>query len=394
MTHNTLAVTGLNLINADADTVVRQIHNGDVLVLDDMPGNFKFNLTAIYTGSPGSVFMAGGWFGESVKYNVRTENYAPFAWLGDWAGDYFGEQLRVGCYDLIAVPYSQQGGTGTVGGWARFRFKVVQSAGDPLPADPEVGRIAGFELVDSDTGEVVRQLQNADILYLDRDPLPANFNVQAIIEDPVGRVRFDGEYDDNQSLHRIGRTERISPFTWLGDIPDGDYFGRPMSEGHYRFTATPYLLVEVSEERGESIDFQFMVMNTPRPQAVLPRVDKLILIDATTEEPVVELTNGMQLRPGSPGLPVDLKFNVQAEISSTVRSVHFEGTRIINGRSARLNRVKNDPLFTWFGDSSGDFRQQPLSAATYTVTATPYADENLQGTAGEPIRVTFTVVEV
>ncbi|MEL6271982.1 MAG: hypothetical protein AAFR22_19405, partial [Chloroflexota bacterium] len=356
MTHHSLAITGLHLVNATTNTTLRQIDNGDVLVLDHLPNNFRFNLTAAASGTPGSVFLAGGWFGSGIQYWVRTENVSPFAWFGDWAGNFNGEPLRVGCYDIVTVPHRKPHGEGRAGAWARFRFKVIQSSGDPLPPDPEVGRMTGFKLINADTGAVVKQLQNAETLYLDSGTLPANFNVEAMVEDAVGRVRYEGTYDDDSTIHTISRTERISPFTWFGDLVQNNqgYFNRGLTVGRYRFTATPYLLVEATEEQGQPVDFEFSVADSPpvvNPESEkFPIIDRFLLIDAATDNDVLDLDDGVQLIPGTVQLPADLRFNVRVAVNADVQSVKFEGEVRFGSSATTRNRVKSAAPFTWFGD--------------------------------------------
>ncbi|NJL56749.1 hypothetical protein HC928_17540 [bacterium] len=123
-----LAITSTALINADTDTAIGSINDGDVLVLDDLPANFQFNIDATVSGSPGSVVFDGSWVGASSVTYDQTESSAPYSWFGDTggSGDYNGEPLREGTYTVTVTSYSESGLGGVAGTPITLSFTVVQ----------------------------------------------------------------------------------------------------------------------------------------------------------------------------------------------------------------------------------------------------------------------------
>jgi len=78
----------------------------------------------------------------------RTENYAPYALLGDSSGNYSAWEPGSGNYTLTVTPYSESGQGGTAGAPYTVNFTVIDSAPTPTPA-PVLQTIAfdGFENV-------------------------------------------------------------------------------------------------------------------------------------------------------------------------------------------------------------------------------------------------------
>ncbi|MEL6195056.1 MAG: S8 family serine peptidase, partial [Bacteroidota bacterium] len=94
-------VTRFILVDAEADTNVVRIRDGDVLKLEDLPE--KFNIIAITQGSQDIDRVMLDLNGPVE--NERTEKKAPYAVFGDSNGDYSGRYTEAGAYDITAVPY-------------------------------------------------------------------------------------------------------------------------------------------------------------------------------------------------------------------------------------------------------------------------------------------------
>ncbi|MEM7511253.1 MAG: T9SS type A sorting domain-containing protein [Bacteroidota bacterium] len=94
-------VTRFILVDAEADTNVVRIRDGDVLLLEDLPE--KFNIIAITQGSQDIDRVMLDLNGPVE--NERTEKKAPYAVFGDSNGDYSGRYTEAGAYDITAVPY-------------------------------------------------------------------------------------------------------------------------------------------------------------------------------------------------------------------------------------------------------------------------------------------------
>jgi len=107
------------------------------------------------------------------------------------------------------------------------------------------------------------------------------------------------------------------------------------------------------------------------------------LVDAETNEDIMELTEGME---------IDLaeitatSFNIRANVSpSKVGSVAFE----FNGNKGRTENVVPYALF---GDIAGNYFGRRLTTGDYTVTATPFEQTLGRGEAGNSLTVNFKVV--
>ena len=121
-------------------------------------------------------------------------------------------------------------------------------------------------------------------------------------------------------------------------------------------------------------------------QVLLPPAIEVLsftLVDAETNEDIMELTEGME---------IDLaeitatSFNIRANVSPReVGSVAFE----FNGNKGRTENVVPYALF---GDSGGNYFGRRLTTGDYTVTATPFEQTLGRGEAGESLTVNFKVV--
>ena len=128
--------------------------------------------------------------------------------------------------------------------------------------------------------------------------------------------------------------------------------------------------------------------NTPVP----PQIVKLTLINADTNQPIAgfdPIPNGAVIDYATLGTT---NLNILATTNpATVGSVRFwlDGTQF---------RTENIAPYAMAGDQSNgtDFLPfvPPLTAGQHTVRAIPYSASNAGGTAGTPVEVTFTIVDV
>lgn len=120
------AITGLVLVNADNDTDIGPLTDGMTI---DLATASKLSVRAETNPSTvGSVSfeMSGG---DSIN---RTENYAPYALLGDSGSDYAAWEPGTGNYTLTVTPYSESNQGGTAGDPYTVNFTVT----DSTPASP------------------------------------------------------------------------------------------------------------------------------------------------------------------------------------------------------------------------------------------------------------------
>lgn len=124
---------------------------------------------------------------------------------------------------------------------------------------------------------------------------------------------------------------------------------------------------------------QLLLLSNTDPDPVLSE-SVFTLIDASTDQPVPgfdpirqEAALNLEMLPAS--------LNVEAVFEGDVGSVRFK----LNGE---LIRAEFASPFALFGDNGGDFNAGSFAPGSYVLEATPFVG----GSAGEPERVSFTVV--
>lgn len=111
-----LFVTGFVLVNAATDVDIQPLRNDDVLVRSLLPPSLS--IRAVVTGATGSVHFDF----DGIQ---RNENVAPYSLGGDVSGNYTPVALSAGEHTLIAIPYSNAGGTGAAGGAMEIKFSML-----------------------------------------------------------------------------------------------------------------------------------------------------------------------------------------------------------------------------------------------------------------------------
>ncbi|NJL58168.1 hypothetical protein HC928_25920, partial [bacterium] len=191
-------ITGFTLVNADTNTDIKTLTNGDVLNLALLPTR-NLNIRANSAGSVASVNFR-------LNDSGRTENSAPFAVWSDNNGDYAAWQPTLGTYVLSATPYSQVQHGGAVGQTLTITFAVVHQAAPatqvPRPTSaPTTASITSFTLVNADTNTDIKTLTNGEVLNLTLLPTQ-NLNIRANGTSAVSTVRF--------ALNSTSRTENTA----------------------------------------------------------------------------------------------------------------------------------------------------------------------------------------
>ena len=103
------SVDSFTLINADTDTAIRSLSDGDTLDFSALPTD-NLNVRANVSGSVGSVR-----FGYDDSNNYQIENVAPYALAGDQNGDYNAWTPTIGAHTITATPYTESDAGGSQG---------------------------------------------------------------------------------------------------------------------------------------------------------------------------------------------------------------------------------------------------------------------------------------
>lgn len=129
-THSGPAVVAFYLIDADTDQRIKQISESDTLDIATLPS--KLNIEVVTNPE-----VVG-----SVRVQYLTKNFvesvAPYSLFGDTNGNYNSGNFQLGNNVVVATPYSQKSGGGTVGASYRIGFFVKRSAASNLIASREV----------------------------------------------------------------------------------------------------------------------------------------------------------------------------------------------------------------------------------------------------------------
>ncbi len=123
------------------------------------------------------------------------------------------------------------------------------------------------------------------------------------------------------------------------------------------------------------------VINNP-PTGI--KITSLTLINAVTDQDIMELTNGAKINVND---LTTLSLNVRANITTEVKSVGFSLTGALT-----KSQTENVAPYALYGDNKGDYNGQTFKVGSYTLVATPFAGSNKSGQAGPALTITFELV--
>ena len=233
-------VTGFTLVNADTDTDLGPIQDGDVIDLKVL-GTNDLSLRAEVFGAD----IESVRFGFNGNMNHRTENESPYAFNGDNGnGDYFPFQFVPGTYTVRATPYSMNNAQGQQGTPAMITFTVIST--------PDV--ITEFILVNANSNQDIGPIEDGDVI--DLNVLGTNqLSIRAMTNpSPVGSVVFG--FNGMTSF----QTENTMPYSLNGDN-NGNYKAVTFHPGVYTVTATPFSQKSGKGEQGQTSTIQFTVVS-------------------------------------------------------------------------------------------------------------------------------------
>ena len=125
------------------------------------------------------------------------------------------------------------------------------------------------------------------------------------------------------------------------------------------------------------------------PAGFSTAVDSFTLIDSDTDQPVPgydPIPDGAEINTVTLGLSnINIRANA-VPVSGDFGSVNFS----LSGPETE-NVTDNEPVWSLFGDSNGDFQGQSLPDGAYTLTGTPYDADNAGGVVGSPAQIQFTI---
>ena len=266
----------------------------------------------------------------------RTENLAPYALFGDRGGQAFPS----GSYTLTATPYAE-----------------ANLGGAPGPALSMTFTVAAAD----------RTAPSVTVTSGARGPVSGEFEVTVAFSEPVSGFRMSELAVVNGSASLMasvsgGRrhTVRITP-------DEG-------AEGEIAITVPAGVAADAAGNPNTASETLRIAL------AARLRVTGFTLFDHAAGRDVAALTAGAVL----PAQSSD-RLNIRAEVAGAAGSVGLA----LSGRASAAGTENVAPWYL-FGDL-GNRGARAFPAGTYTVTATPYREANLGGTAGRALSVTFRV---
>ncbi|MDB5297374.1 MAG: polymorphic rane protein, partial [Phycisphaerales bacterium] len=349
----TPVVSGVTLVNAATDKdvgpltgglVVNQAQVGDQLTV-------RANLTGVTSGS--LKFALDGSY-------TRTESSAPYSLFGDNAGpDYLPGPLPVGSHQLVITPYAGAAGTGAVGTPVTISFTVVNQ---PPPA------VSALTLVNASTDADAGAMFNGRTINLAETGPQLSIRADTAPAAAAGSVRF--------SVDGVSVRVDNGPLFSIGGEAGTDYLPWTPTVGTHRLVATAYAGPDGTGAAGPAKTVDFTVVNQPPPA-----VASVMLVNAATAADLGPLTTGRTINLALIGSQLNVRANLSAG-----GSVRF-------GLDGTYSRVETAAPLALFGDAGANkYNPWTPSVGTHVLTVTPYAGPNASGVAGQPVTVTFQVV--
>ncbi|MBC8770625.1 DNRLRE domain-containing protein, partial [Arenibacter sp. BSSL-BM3] len=150
---------------------------------------------------------------------------------------------------------------------------------------------------------------------------------------------------------------------------DDDNDGTPDTSDAFPLGADEY---EESEGDGNSVD-------VPRILAIT----SFTLVTSDDNKDVMTLKNGDIIDVAT--LP-SLNLNIRANTTSDVESVSLQLSGALNN-----GRTESATPYAFYGDIDGNYLGQLFPLGIYSLAATPYSGDGLQGDAGIPVNLKFTI---
>jgi hypothetical protein len=207
-------LVSFTLINADTDTDIKVISNGEVLNLAKLPTK---NLNIRANTSPSKV--------GSVVFNlngkIKNENTAPYSLKGDNNGDYVGWIPSLGDYVLTGSVYSLVNGGGIAGTPLTVTFKVINDATamTTLSADT------------TDQSSLLR-LDQSEVITMNAYPNPFSESTTVEFTSTITqRIKLE-IYDLNGNLYKslydgVAEANMLYKFEFSGaKLKEGQYISR------------------------------------------------------------------------------------------------------------------------------------------------------------------------
>jgi hypothetical protein len=324
------AVISFTLINADNESDIKTITDGEVLNLATLPTknlNVRANTNPAVTGS--------------VKFDLngstKVESTAPYSLKGDNNGNYSAWTPALGSYKLSCTPYTSASAKGTAGTTLTVNFTVTNILGNQLPV--------------ADAGP------NKTLIA------------------PLNSITLTGKATDSDgTITSVTWTKLSGPSAVMSGENTTTLNLSELVQGTYIFRFTV-----ADNNNAEAYDDVTVTVN-PEPVNTAAVVS-FTLINADTDTDIRTMTDGEIIDLTS--LPTK-NLNIRANTNpAVVKNVVFNLNGSLKSESGAPYALK--------GDNSGNYNAWTPAAGHYTLTGTPYVSTPSGTVAGTSYTIHFSV---
>ncbi len=364
------AVTKFILVDAKTDQDIKELTDGETIVLADLPSH-QLNVRAEVVGQTQSIIF------KLNEQNFQPQNAAPYALFGDDDGDYDddGTVFLPGSFSLMATPYTGRTGQGMMGTPLNIDFEIIES-----------NTIVDIAAQTEDFSILVDAVIKADLAAALSSPGP--FTVFAPTNAAFEKLLTALGIDDITELDKQLLTDVLLYHVVAGqvlsiDLSDGltaeTLLGAPVE-----FSVNGMIKVNEATVGPADIMASNGVIHVI-DEVLLPKsmVTQFILVNAETDQDIMLLEDGKELKLAE--LPTT-KLNVRADVAGLVTSVVFK----LNDRTFQ---TQNAAPFALFSDRDGDYKEGELPVGSHTLMATPYTSRSATGLPGTALSISFTVTD-
>eukprot|EP01135_Chromosphaera_perkinsii_P009343 Nk52_evm19s1737 gene=Nk52_evmTU19s1737 len=337
------------LTNAETDTDVRDLSNGDTIERADFPkGAFNAHIVT-EPERVGSMLMK--FDGEKTF----LENNPPYAMCSDSNRDFQPCFFPDGKHTLTAIAFSERGGNGTVLGQNEIVVNIVTKE--------QVNGAFNFVLLDNelnDPVEITKTDSSDPYRFIDLSKYPNGYTIQStVVPDDPGSVRFfvnDVEFG----------VDNTPPFTLCGK---DDHFKDGFLDCNFPVGVTKIKSVPFSKGNGNGFELPSREISIQVTQQFSFKT--WVLANAETDKDVRDLSNGDTIeRADFPKGAFNAHIVTDPERVGSML-MKFDGEKTV---------LENGPPYAICSDSNRDFNSCYFPDGQHTFSAIAYSERDGNGT--------------
>lgn len=228
--------------------------------------------------------------------------------------------------------------------------------------------VTSLTLMNAYTDQEIKEIKDGDVISL-TELGTTLLNIRANVSgEKIGRVVFD-----LNGPITYQHTEIEQPYALFGDSPKGNFFGRKLLPGKYSLSVATY----VNDTKAATLTISFTVIQGFE-------ISGFTLIDATTDQPVRNLTN-------HDVIDLSLFKGHRLSAQADTKPGQLEKVILVLGGPIVHSTTEHYYPYNLFGDltakdGSADYGGAIFLPGTYNLTAIPFLD----GVRGTSYTISFT----